>query len=442
MQEWQNLLNRFEQELGKETVEAWLRPLKVVRFDARNLYLETQDPLHVTWFEEQIRPRVDKRFVNTNHRPIQIHLALNRLTQDTPKAAARKPAKQEAQTPFTLTFDHIEPDATLETFLPASVEQAAWPLLQELCRQGASPFNPLLLFGESAVGKTHLMMAIASAGLQQGKKVGYVRCDSFVRHVVHAIRLGAMTKLRETYRTLDILLLDDADRLSNRFATQEELFHTFNSLFEQRKQIVLSAQKAPHLLTGIEPRLISRFEWGLVLPLHQLDSKRLRQILERRLHALHLELTESAIDFLCHEFANPKTLYMALDALKLRLHLQGDESRNLRTHDLHIVRTLLHDLTQQVQEQKRSPEKILSEVAKLFGVRQEEILGSSQKRECALPRQLAMYLCRTELRTPFTRLGKIFSRDHSTVISSVRQIQAKIASRDPELLALLAQLRS
>lgn len=447
MRAWEEFLTQQERELGKETVEKWLRPLKVVRFDACNLYLEAVDSFKSIWFEEHMRHRVQTRLFNNNHKPIKVHITVaSEQAEKTPKL--RKKAIGALASPlFQLSFEELDPEGRFDTFVTSPNTLLAYKLLCESCginsddlmplkETGLSlTFNPIYLFGRSGTGKTHLMMAAASALKQLGKRVIYVRADTFTEHVVGAIRSGEMQAFRKTYRNIDALLIDDIEVFSRKGATQEELFHTFNALHVVNKQIILSAGLPPQELKFIEPRLVSRFEWGIVVPLQMPAKEEMEKILHRRAQKVDFPLDPSVISFLLATFGgNTKSLMRAFDALVLRTHLnKGLGKPATLPIPLKTAQSYLNDLIQEEEKAVLTPSKIIKTVAEYYGIRMDDILSKSQAREFALPRQIAMHLCRQELNLPFMKIGDLFARDHSTVMASVKQVQNGIETKNHEI---------
>jgi len=432
MQAWTEFLSHLENELGIETVEKWLRNLKIQRFDACNLYLEAQNSFQVLWFEEHIRARALK-LVNANNKQIKIHLTPNQ----TSSSPASKGAKQKKDyklpvTPFQFNFDDLDPTSLLAHFVVSEENQIVAKVIEELVQHPQSnTYNPFYLHGTSGAGKTHLLMSLAHSLRKKGLKVIYARAETFTDHVVSAIRASEMSRFREVYRNVDILIIDDVHIFSRKNATQEEFFHTFNTLHLIGKQIILSANCPPQELQHIEPRLISRFEWGLVLPLIPLAENQMTNLLEIKAKALNFQLTNVLTQFLLQTFTStPKALIKALGALVLRLHL--DSKNPLSALTIPAAKILLADLITDEKKSVITPNRIIQEVAEYFGLRIEDILGKSQTRECVQPRQIAMHLCRSKLKMPFMKIGELFSRDHSTIISGVKQIQKLLDQDDRE----------
>lgn len=407
MQAWESFLSDLEQKIGKKAVDQWLRPLHIIRFDACNLYLKAENTFQIAWFEEHIRKIATTSFKNNNAHPIKIHFLRN----------TGKEEKKKGETPsLNLTFSSSPFDAT-QTFSSFLYEEKNQMTVEFCKRLAPGSFNPLFLFGPPGCGKTHLLMACANKLHKSGLSVFFVHAETFTEHVVKAIRNSEMQNFRNIYRNQDVLIIDDVHYLAYRQATQEELFHTFNALHTQGKQIILSGLTTPSLIEGIEPRLTSRFEWGISLELHPLSKKKFARVLRNRAHLHHFPLTDLLISFLLDAFSSSTHAIMrSLEALMLRQKTQDPLSPEQAAH-------LLSDLLEEEKKQKLTEQKILTVTSTYFGIRREDILGKSQSRECVLPRKLAMYLCRKKLNLSYANIGKIFSRDHSTAMASISYIE-------------------
>ncbi len=440
MKAWENFLRLQEEELGVETVQKWLRSLTIVKFDARNLYLEAKDSFQVIWFEEHIHAKARGFLTKGGGKQVKIHLTVaNTIKKEKePKGKFKgKGTTLAAPLAFQLTHDSLNPSCTLENFIPTERNTLAHKLLCEM--SGPSPttipmatFNPIYLRGGPGTGKTHLLMSLCNTFQQKGLKALYARSETFTDHVVGAIRSGQISDFRQTYRNIDVLLLDDVHIFSRKAATQEELFHTFNTLHMSGKQIILTANCAPNELQLIEPRLVSRFEWGIVLPLETYTREELLQILNQKAKVLNFPLPMKVAEYLIDSFtSSPKAIIKALEALILRLHI--DITHPTAQLTVTFVKQVLEDLLVEEEKQALTPDKIIQAVAEHYGIRAEDIMGKAQSRDCALPRQMAMTLCRTQLKLPFVKIGTTFSRDHSTVMTSVKQIQNELDANAREV---------
>jgi chromosomal replication initiator protein len=403
MEAWQQFLAQLNEELDPATVAKWVP--KLVRFDAANIYLEQVDSFQLAWFEEHVRPRMHS-LVNNNGRPIKVHFG--------EKKAA--PPKSEAPPTLTIRPDSIDPEMTFENFVLSDQNLVVYKLLTEL-----PPFNPIYIYGPQGAGKTHLLMATAQTLQKEGKRVFFVRAESFTEHVVQAIRLGQMQSFRKIYRDIDALIIDDIHVFAKKLATQEEFFHTFNTLHTSGRLVILSANTPPTQLHEMEERLISRFEWGISLDIAKAPSN---LILQKKAELWNLQIENKAFSYLSEKFSsNP---VMALQALAIR-------SKNAKITES-LAKELLQDILEKEQSQALTFEKIIKIVAAHYGITGEDLLGKSQVKEFSQARQMAMYYCRERLKLPYQKIGELFGRDHSTVMSSVRQVQKNLAEKKtPEI---------
>ncbi len=408
MKEWQAFLEEQKKELGCDAIDRWAKSLKIINFDAGNLYLEAEDPFQLYWFEQYLRPLIKAAFKNINGRSVHVHLSLINATLPV--------KKKEWIPPLNLTPDSILSNRTFTTYFSGVANDPPFKLFQDVLKR--KNFNPIYLHGPSGVGKTHLLMAACHQTKQQGQTYFYVKADRFTQHIVAAMRGGAMPQFRELYRRYDVLVLDEVEQLSERTASQEELFHTFNTLHLAGKQILLAGQELPSRLKGIEPRLTSRFEWGLVLSFQPLTPSEqalfFHQLLHQKKITLDPEIAQACLSLL----PSIPLLYRAADILEVRLK----EAKPT----LPLLQIWFATLIQEHKRKALTSETIFKAVASHFDIRPSDLCGKSQTSQHTTPRQVAMYLCRKQLHLPYTKIGEIFSRDHSTVMTSVKLIDKKL----------------
>ncbi|GAB4227378.1 MAG: chromosomal replication initiator protein DnaA [Chlamydiales bacterium] len=455
MKEWEHFLEHLKDKLGVEVFDRWLKPIRILRYDARNLYLEVKDYFQALWFEEHVQPKAKVFFRNKNEKTIKVHLSIAHSPGNIDKKSRQKSKFYNSQfhkQPFQLEFGSPSPEMTFETFVTSKTNFIPQKLLSELLQstksssgetQQLGSFNPIYLFGHSGTGKTHLLMAMANELKKANINVIYVNAETFTEHVINAIRAGEMSTFRTAYRSAQVLFVDDVHVFSRKGATQEEFFHTFNTLHLAGKQIILSARCAPQELKMIEPRLVSRFEWGIVLPLEQAGQEELIKILEKKMEVLNFHLVGKVKEYLIDTFGHSVvSLIKALEALILRHHMDERLSKlSSTTLNVATVKRLLEDIEVKEERKKITPEKVLQQVAQYFGVTLNDILGSSQNRENVFPRQIAMFLCRKELEMPFMKIGDLVGRDHSTVMASVRRIEKEQNEGVSNTLTALRELK-
>lgn len=429
MRLWLDYIKHKESVLGSEIADKWLKTLRVIKFDARNLYLEAQDKFHANWVKEHIEQELKKTFVNEREVPVRVHFSI---------AGAQNSTIQACPPTSDIKFkeDFLEPHATFETFIPGLSNNIPFQILSNMSTSIQKPaYNPIYVYGPSGSGKTHLLMSMTKSYQAIGLKPLYVRAEKLIRDVIQSYRYSELPAFRKQYRNHDIIIIDDIQLISNKRATQEEIFHTFNDFHIKEKQIILSSNVAPRDLVDMEERLVSRFEWGLTLFFSHLSQNDLKFMLEKRLQLLHLKISSEAKDFFISTFTNQKKLLKALDALYLRA--QSSKNMELTVEQVQIH---LKDLIDDEDMEKLSSESILELVSQEFDIAQAEVIGKSQEKEIAFPRKIGMYLLREKLKLPYKHIGKIFSRDHSTVMSNIKMIKSLIEEEKQEAIKPLAEI--
>ncbi|MFZ4773154.1 MAG: DnaA ATPase domain-containing protein [Chlamydiia bacterium] len=430
---WEEFLLDEEKHLSKEVVERWLRPLRIVNFNACNLYLEANDALQINWFKEHVESKIEKKLLNNNGRKIFVHIKIGQNEENTPQESFHSSATANSQKVLSFTSDPVDPDNTFETFATNAETDMTVRLFKNGLLQTFEFLNPIYLYGPNGSGKTHLLQGAKKLLEGLGKNVLYISAETFTQHVVGAIRSSRMEDFRNCYRKIDTLIIDDIHLLSKRFATQEELFHTFNHLHINEKQIILASSAPPALLDEIEERLISRFEWGIVLSVGRLQTQdELLSVLKLKMNRFKLHLDQEIIDRVCQEMKTPKSIERVVQSLSLA-HNQLKSKNEIKK----IIDTLISQETKEVL----SADKILDIVSQSFGIKPEDLLNKSQARESVLPRQISMYLLRSLLKMPYLKIGKVFDKDHSTVMSSIQQITKGLEKQSQDLMFHMGQIQ-
>lgn len=432
MQSWIEFLKKQKKEFSELTFKKWVDPIKVVKFDACNLYLECENSFQLLWFEEHIRPKIKNSLYNNNNHLIKVHLRVkNTLSKKIPKE------KKELFS-FKIFQESLDANAKLSLFYASKKNKIPFNLFLELLdykktKTPGTGFNPIFIHGPKGVGKTHLLMAAAFFLKNNKKNAFFVKAKTFTNHVINAIRFGSIQKFRDTYRNVDALLIDDVHILSGKTATQEEFFHTFNTLHSKNSQIILTSRFPPNQIKDMEDRLISRFEWGIVLSFEKAKKEDLVKILEKKLKSYSINLEENSKEFLINTFSSPFDLQKALHAILLRINTK----KKVKLFD---IEKNLNDLILEGKKNLLTHEKIIKNIADYFGIRSCDILGKSQTKECSMPRQIAMYFCRKKLNLTYKKIGSIFKRDHSTVMSSIQYIQKKKEEKNENIYSSLLHI--
>jgi len=316
---------------------------------------------------------------------------------------------------------------TFETFVIGSSNRFAHAAAVAVAEAPAKAYNPLFIYGDSGLGKTHLLHAIGhyAQTLYSGLRVRYVSSEEFTNDFINMIRDGKQDGFRRRYRDVDVLLVDDIQFLENKEGTQEEFFHTFNTLHNASKQIVISSDRKPKLLVTLEDRLRSRFEWGLQTDVQPPELETRIAILRKKAIQEGLNAPADVLEYIASRIsANIRELEGAL------IRVTAFASLNRQSVDLQLAEIVLKDLVPEVQGPQITASMIMGQTAAYFGLTIEDLCGTSRSRVLVTARHIAMYLCRelTDLSLP--KIGQQFGgRDHTTVINADRKIRSLMAER-------------
>jgi chromosomal replication initiator protein len=326
-----------------------------------------------------------------------------------------------------ITQTRLNPKYTFETFVIGSSNRFAHAAAVAVAEAPAKAYNPLFIYGDSGLGKTHLLHAIGhyAQSLYQGVKVRYVSSEEFTNDFINMIRDGKQDGFRRRYRDVDVLLVDDIQFLENKEGTQEEFFHTFNTLHNATKQIVISSDRAPKRLVTLEDRLRSRFEWGLLTDIQPPELETRIAILRKKAVQDRLNAPPEALEYIASRIStNIRELEGAL------IRVSAFASLNRQTVDLQLAEFVLKDLIPESQGPEITAATIMGQTASYFGLSIDDLCGTSRSRVLVTARQIAMYLCRelTDLSLP--KIGQHFGgRDHTTVMHADRKIRSLMAER-------------
>ncbi len=365
------------------------------------------------------------------------------LLEAFPEQKKRKVAgKQEVKMAEGIVSKILSPRYTMENFVVGSNNRLAYAACQAVAAQPGGKYNPLFLYGGVGLGKTHLLQATGNAILKQMPRatVVYTTTEDFTNQVIEAIQQQRMEQFRKRYRVVDVLIIDDVQFLANKERTQEEFFHTFNALYEDHKQVILSADRPPQELQ-LEDRLTSRFERGMIADISVPDYETRLAILSEKVMDYQLFMDVTVLQFIAeHTTKNIRELEGILMQAVAQYELEQRMPTVRSIAD--IMRKLNkdpHELPEhvgfEIQPQRIATfQDVMEAVSRYYSVSVADMVGASRVREILIPRQIAMFLCKKYLRMSFVRLGELFSnRDHTTVMNAVEKIEEKLQN-DPQLL--------
>ena len=428
MDHWQHLLPHLRQMLGDEEFETWIAPLLVYESDNNSVSLTADNRIVVDWVRDHLSRDIET--VARSHFGPQFRVIIAE-DEDGPETTPA-PGQPGTTSSTTLPFN---PGFTFDRFVVGSSNQFAAAAAEAVADRPGKAYNPLYLYGGSGLGKTHLLHAIANS-LKAEKsplKVVYMTTEQFVNELINCIRRKQMEAFRQTFRGVDLLLLDDIQFIAGKERTQEEFFHTFNTLQSTGRQVVFTSDARPADIPGLEERLRSRFLQGLIADIQPPDLETRCAILREKARAVGRELPEDVVLFISRRVQNNvRELEGCLNRTIAYAHLKNSKI------SVDVVRMALFELLP--DDREASPADIIRFVAQHYGIRVADLKGRSNRRSIALPRQVSMFLIRDILELSFPEIGRIFSKHHSTVMYAVDNVQ-KMRQSNPDFDATLTSFR-
>ncbi len=426
MDRWEYLQPHLRQMIGDEEYATWIAPLAVIEDTGSSLTLSTDNLIVGDWVRDHLLR--DMESVARSHFGAEFKVLITREDGEV------SPVKGSRSTvPAGIATHPFNPIFTFERFVVGSSNQFATAAAEAVSDRPGKVYNPLYLYGGSGLGKTHLLHAIANRLNTSPLTVVYLTTEQFVNELINCIRRKQMDAFRQTFREVDVLLLDDIQFIAGKERTQEEFFHTFNTLQSTGRQVVFTSDARPADIPGLEERLRSRFLQGLIADIQPPDLETRCAILREKARAVGRDLSEDVVLFISRRAqSNVRELEGCLNRTIAYAQLKNSKIT------VDVVRMALYELLP--DEQATSPSDIIRFVAQHYGIRVADLKGRSNRRSIALPRQVAMYLIRDILELSFPEIGKIFSKHHSTVMYAVDNVQ-KMRQSNPDFDATLTSFR-
>ena len=426
---WGRVTQRMRHDIGDSAWRNWIKPLRVNRLEAGTLTLETDSTLTRERVNSQYADRL--RVISAaefktmasgvNHVEVRIAKARAQRTDRPHRMSEQKPVEKTPSKDKSYDLSAgLDPRYTFANFVVGKPNELAFAVARRTAESEKVAFNPLFLYGGVGLGKTHLMHAIAWHIRQQNpaRKVMYLSAEKFMNRFVQALRFRDTISFKEQFRSVDVLMIDDVQFISGKESTQEEFFHTFNALVEDGRQVIVSADKSPTDLEGMEERLRSRLGWGMVADIHPADYELRLGILQSKAEQAQVEISDKVLEFMAHRIvSNVRELEGALNRILAHAMLIGREITIDSTADL--LADLLRASSRQI-----SVDVIQKRVAAHYGVRVSEMFSARRARNIARPRQIAMYLAKNLTSLSYPEIGRQFGgRDHTTVMHAVKTIE-------------------
>ncbi len=415
---WNNCLAKLENEMSGSDFSTWIRPLQTIENDSQ-IKLLAPNRFVLDWVKQHYFGKIEAAIREFSNGSLDIILEIGSKNTVTPAVTAAKKVSKHAETQKVPDF--LNKMFNFENFVEGKSNQLARAASLQVSENIGRAYNPLLIYGSSGLGKTHLMHAIGNAILEKRPSavVVYLHSEKFVQDMVRALQQNSINNFKEYYRAIDVLLIDDIQFFAGKERSQEEFFHTFNSLLDRKHQVVLTCDKYPKEIVGLEDRLKSRFGSGLPVSIEPPDMETRAAILMKKTAQTNVKLPQEVAFFIAKRIpSNVRDLEGALRRVIANAQFTGREIT------IEFTKEALHDLIS-LQDKLVSIENIQKTVADYFKIRVADILSKSRSQSVTRPRQIAMSLARELTSHSLAKIGDAFSgRDHSTVINACKKVES------------------
>lgn len=430
-EKWSEILNmiKIEHDVSDISFSAWLEPLKVHKVEGNVItIIVTNGSMALNYINKKYLLPLKVAIAETTGEDYEISLV---LPDEIKEEFVETPSPADTDTNENVAKANLNPRYTFNTFVVGNNNKMAHAASLAVAESPGEAYNPLFIYGGVGLGKTHLMHSIAHFVLQKNPnaKVLYVTSEYFTNELIESIRNGnnsTMSKFREKYRNIDVLLIDDIQFIIGKESTQEEFFHTFNTLHGAKKQIVISSDKPPKDMEILEDRLRSRFEWGLIVDISAPDYETRMAILRKKEELDGYKIDDKVIEYIARNVkSNIRELEGSLNKIMAYANLEKSEI------NLALAEKVLKDIISPNEKRVVTPELIINVVAEHFDLSPSDIVGNKRNSKVVFPRQIVMYLCRDMTGITLKNVGKYLGgRDHTTIMNGVEKIEKEIQTSD------------
>jgi chromosomal replication initiator protein len=429
---WDHILSTVRKHVNQQCFETWFKPISCHGREKGILRLTVPTEAFKKCLLENYFDLLLRAAAETIKSPLNLEVLVD-------AASYAEPASPVADSPKSDPKPLLIPKYTFDSFVVGTGNQMAHAAALVVAERPSKAYNPLYLYGGAGLGKTHLMHAIGNLVQTRNKSVrlAYGSSEEFMNELVNAIRFERTIQFRQKYRNVDILLIDDIQFMAGKERTQEEFFHTFNALYDSQKQIVITSDCPPKQIPTLEERLHSRFEWGLIANIQPPDLETRMAILRKKAEAEGLSLRDDVATYIAGGIrSNVRELEGALNRLSARVSLDG---LNMAEVDVSYAKEVLKDLTTD-PTCSISSEAVLGAVASFFSLKPAQLKAKNNSKSIAVPRQIAMYVCKSLTNQSLPQIGKDFGgKHHTTVLHSIRKIDS-LRKKDSEISAAVNKI--
>lgn len=434
---WQGVLADFELKISKANFTTWFRHTGITQYSEGSVIICVPNTFTKSWLEKKYNTDIIKTLERITGKPVKKieyrvenikFLEEQEVTPVFPTPAIVPSFKQQAR-PSIQEFG-LNTKYTFSTFIVGKGNELAHAAALAVADRPGDAYNPLFIYGGVGLGKTHLIQGIGNAMIEKNPatKVLYVSSEKFTNEFVTSVKEGRAKEFKDRYRNVDLLLIDDIQFIAGKEGTQEEFFHTFNELHQQRKQVVLTSDRPPKHIPGLEDRLRSRFEWGMIVDISAPDLETRAAILQAKCQEKGFPMDQEMLQLVAANIQNNiRELEGALNKL-----IAYHQLKNI-TPTKETIKAILSTIESQSVKRSVTPKEILSEVAKFYDITMDDVLGKSREKKLSFPRQIIMYLLRSDLKMSYPAIGQeLGGRDHTTAIHAHTKILSEVEN-DPKV---------
>jgi len=423
---WQAILGELELIISKANFTTWFKNTFINGLNANELVIAVPNAFTKTWLENKYHQYILKAAQNISPdiKKIIYRIETNIISLADNNEKSKIITSNQSLEPQKVNKFGLNEKYGFQNFIVGKGNELAFAAAKSVAESPGKNYNPLFIYGGVGLGKTHLMQAIGNFILKNNthKKIAYLNSEKFTNDFVQAIKNRDVDNFKKLYRQLDVLLVDDIQFMAGKEQTQEEFFHTFNELYQNEKQIVLSSDRPPKAIPALEERLTSRFEWGMIADIGSPDLETRIAILQAKSQEKNFNLDHKIINFIASNIqSNVRELEGALNKIIAYYQL------NNIVPNLEIVKNLINSLVQTPLRSNLTPKQIINIVAQFYDVAIVDLTGDCRRRELVVPRQIVMFLIREELKASYPSIGQeLGGRDHTTAIHAITKISAEI----------------
>lgn len=424
---WAKVLTLLENEMTSTTIKTWFDDVRAIALEEDRFVICSPDPVN--------RDVIRQRYVTA------IQRALKELFSADLEVIVLGEEDLSSFTGDKQASDFLPgtEEYTFERFVVGSSNKFAHAAARQVADAPGKSYNPLFIYGESGLGKTHLLYAIAHTVHQNHPdyKIVYIKGDTFTNELIQAIREGRNQEFREKYRGADIFLMDDVQFIAGRDSTQEEMFHTFNSLYEGKKQIVFTSDRPPKEMMRLEDRLKTRFEWGLLIDIQPPDYETRMAIIKNKAIRMGVDLPNPVLEYIAENItANVRQIEGTVNKIMALRELEGNDV------DSTTVVRAVRDMFKDKSDILPSSDVIIREVCKFYNIEEYALRGQSRVKDTAVARQIAMFLIRSQTHLSLNEIGREFdNRDHTTVLHAIKRVE-KMMKDDADLTEIIKDIKA